>query len=254
MADTATTTRAKPNWIDLMAPDTDAARAFYGALFGWRTEPNPDPQFGGYAVAQLDGKDVAGIGPVMGEGAPTAWTVYFGTPDADETARRVEASGGKVIAKPMQVGPAGRMAVLQDPSGAVFGVWEPAGMPGFGVDHEAGSFGWTEVSARGIEADKPFYKAVFGWESKATPMGDMGTYTEWQLDGTSIAGGMEMPPTMPAEVPSYWLVYFQVDDVPAATAKAASLGAKVMMDSVDYPGGKFSILSDPQGATFGLVT
>ena len=253
MADVVTTTRAKPSWVDLMVPDPEAARAFYSGLFGWVAEPNPDPQFGGYAVAQLDGKDVAGIGPLMAEGAPAMWTVYIGTPDADATAAKVTAAGGRVIAPPMQVGPAGRMAVFQDPSGAVFGVWQPAAMPGFGVDHVEGAFGWAELSARGIEQDVAFYRSVFGWSRKTSPMGEMGEYTEWQLDGESVAGGMEMQPMVPAEVPSYWMVYFQVENVPAATAKAAALGARVIAEPMDYPGGQFSVLADPLGATFGLV-
>src|SRR5581483_9111658 len=99
-----------------------------------------------------------------------------------------------------------------------------------------------------------FYQQVFGWGIKASPYGEGQEYTEWQLDGTSIAGAMEMPPMVPAEVPSYWMVYFQTDDVAAATERAKQLGATVMMPPTEYPGGRFSIVSDPQGAVFGLIS
>ena len=251
MAGTATTT-AKPIWIDLMSADAEGSRRFYGELLGWTAEVNPDPQFGGYSVAQLKGRDVAGIGPLMGNG-PTAWTVYVGTNDANETARKVQAAGGSVIAPPMDVGPQGRMAIFQDPSGAVFGVWQPGEMAGFGVEGEPDSFGWAELSAKGLDKAIPFYEQVFGWGQKTTPMGNSGSYTEFQLDGHSVAGSMDVTGIVPDQVPSYWGIYFTVADLDAAFAKATALGAVEMMAPQEYPGGRFAIVRDPQGAVFGML-
>jgi predicted enzyme related to lactoylglutathione lyase len=253
MAQAKAAVASKPIWVDLSSSDTTASRDFYSKLFGWKVEVNPDPQYGGYALAKVGGKDVAGIGPKMMPEAPTAWLIYIGSADAADTAKRAEAAGGKVIAPPMAVGEQGHMAVIQDPSGAFLGIWQPKLMAGSSTIGEANSFGWSELSARGVEKAKPFYKKLFGWGEKNSDMGEGQQYTEFQLAGESIAGGMEMNPMVPAEVPSYWLAYFTVADVDDAHKKATDLGATAMMEPQDFPGGRFSILSDPQGASFGLL-
>ncbi|MGH7777135.1 MAG: VOC family protein [Candidatus Dormibacterales bacterium] len=254
MAETGTAGYGKPIWADLSTTDRTGARTFYSTLFGWSAEPSPDPAAGGYAVAQLDGRDVAGIGGVQGEGQPSAWSVYIGTADASETARRVEAAGGKVVAPPFDIMDQGRMGVFQDPSGAFISVWQPIKMMGAQVARRPGSVSWNELNARGLASTKPFYERVFGWATKTSPFGEGEEYTEWQLGGESVAGGMEMARMVPAEVPSHWLVYFQADDVAATTERARELGATVVMPATDYPGGKFSIVRDPQGAVFGLMS
>jgi predicted enzyme related to lactoylglutathione lyase len=119
---------------------------------------------------------------------------------------------------------------------------------------EANTFGWAELNSRGVDRAIPFYQKLFGWSTKTSDMGpDAPPYTEFQLGGESIAGGMEMNPMVPAEVPSYWLAYFTVDDIDKSFKKAIGAGAKEMMAPQDFPGGRFAILSDPQGAAFGLL-
>lgn len=255
MAETKTSVVNAPIWVDLSSTDPAAARNFYTKLFGWTAEPEKDPAAGGYALARLNGKDVAGIGGQMDPNAPSAWMVYIGTNDAAALAKKVEAEGGKVVAPPFDVLDSGRMAVFQDPAGAFIAAWEPKTMPGFAISAKPGSFAWAELNARGLEQAKPFYKKVFGWGEKVSPMGEgMGDYTEFKLKDRSIAGGMEMNPMVPKEVPSYWMVYFTVADVEDAHKKAVGLGAQEMVPPSPYPGGRFSILSDPQGAAFGLMT
>ena len=254
MADTTTVVAGSPTWVDISSKDPAGTRDYYGKLFGWETEVMADPEYGGYAMARIGGKDVAGIGGLQDPNAPTAWMLYIGTPDAEATAKQVEAAGGKVVAPPFDVGEAGRMAVFQDPAGAFISVWQPKDMPGAGVMHEPGSFTWAELNARGIEKAKPFYAQVFGWGEKVSPMGEgMGDYTEFQQDGKSIAGAMEVPSMVPAEVPSYWMVYFGVDDVDHAFQKATSLGGRELLAPEDFPGGRFAVLQDPQGAAFGIL-
>jgi uncharacterized protein len=249
----ASATPARPIWADLSSGDPEGSRAFYSKLFSWHVEPNPDPQYGGYAVATLDGKDVAGIGPKMMAEAPTAWLIYIGTPDANALADAVTAAGGTVVAPVMDVGPQGRMGVFQDPSGAVIGAWQPGAMAGFSASG-AGSFGWPELNSRGVERAIAFYREVFGWSARTSPMGEgQPDYTEFLLDGESIAGGQEMQPMVPAQVPSYWLPYFTVADVDGWFRSALDQGAREMVAPMDFPGGRFAILQDPQGATFGLL-
>jgi len=253
MADTKTSVAHTPIWLDLSSSDPAGSRDYYSKLFGWKIEVNPDPQYGGYAVAQLNGKDVAGVGPQMAPEAPTAWTIYVGTKDADETAKKVTAAGGKVVAPTMEVGQQGRMAVFQDTAGAYFGVWEPDAMKGAEVMQAPNSFAWAELSARGIDKATPFYQKVFGWSDKKSDMPDGPPYHEFQVNGESISGGMEMNEMVPAEVPSYWMPYFGAEDVDKAHEKAVAAGGKEMLPPQDFPGGRFSILQDPQGAAFGLM-
>jgi len=214
MAETRTAIANKPVWVDLASADAEGSRAFYARLFGWKIEVNPDPQYGGYGMAKVGDRQVAGIGPKQSAEAPTAWTVYVGTDDADDLAKKVQAAGGNVVAPPFDVGDQGRMAVFQDPGGAVISAWQPGTMAGAMPVGEANTFGWAELNSRGIDKAIPFYQRVFGWTPKTYETGPgMPPYTEFQLGGQSVAGGTEMNPTVPKEVPNHWLVYFTVDEV-----------------------------------------
>jgi len=254
MADTKTAVANKPVWVDLSSDDAAASREFYAKLFGWKVEVNPDPQYGGYAMANVGDRAVAGIGPKMSPQAPTAWSIYIGTEDAKALAGKVEAAGGTVIAPPFSVGDQGVMATFQDPTGALISAWQPGRMADVVPSGAPNTFAWAELNARGIDKAKPFYKEVFGWGEKNTPMGEgMGDYTEFLQGGQSILGGTEMNPMVPAEVPSYWMVYFGVTDVDKKFEEAKAAGGKELMGPSDYPGGRFAILSDPEGAAFGIL-
>jgi predicted enzyme related to lactoylglutathione lyase len=232
MAEAKTAVAHKPIWLDLSSSDAAASRDFYSKLFGWKVEVNPDPQYGGYALAKIGGKDVAGIGPKMSPEAPAAWLVYIASADAADTTRKAKAAGGNVLGEPMAVGLQGTMAIIQDPSGAVIGVWQPNQMAGSPVIGKANAYGWGE---------------------KKSEMAEGMEYTEFLAGGESIAGGMEMNPMVPAQVPSYWLAYFTVEDVDKSHKQAVEHDAKELLEPQDFPGGRFSILSDPQGASFGLL-
>jgi len=252
MTDMATATLNRPAWIDLSTKDAAAERLFYARLFGWDIEVNPDPQYGGYAIARIDGDDVAGIGPAMSPDQPTAWSLYIGSDDLDALSKRVTDAGGTVVMAPFDVGDQGRMAAYQDPAGAFISAWDGTRMGGFQT-HGPNSFGWAEVNARGVDKAIPFYERVFGWDPETSGSGDE-AYTEFHVDGESIAGATEMSPVFPSTVPSHWLVYFTVDDVDAAHAKAIEAGARELAAPLDFPGGRMSIVADPEGAAFGLMT
>jgi uncharacterized protein len=252
MTDSTAIAPHEPIWIDLSSTDAAASREFYTRLFDWAVEVNEDPQYGGYAIARLRGEAVAGIGPTQAPGMPTAWSVYIGTPDTEETARQVADAGGTVVAPPMDVGDQGRMAVFQDPTGAFISVWQPlamAGIEAIGPD----TYGWAELNARGLDRAAEFYRAVFGWTAKDSDVPGGRPYTQFQVDGRSIAGGMEMDPAIPAEVPSYWMPYFAVEDLDLSYRHALEAGAREMVSPLPYPGGRFAIVADPQGGIFGLI-
>ena len=255
MPDVAVYAPGTVSWVDLSSKDLEKSKAFYSKLFGWQPNTIPDPQAGGYTMFLLNGKQVSALGPAQNDqGPPSAWSIYFATEDASKTAKAVKDAGGRVIAEPMDVMGQGKMAVFQDPAGAFFSVWEPAVMKGFEAQPgQPNTYAWAELNTKGIDKAKDFYKKVFGWTTKTSPMGPgMPDYNEWQVDGNSIGGGMEMQPSM--KMPPHWLVYFASTDVNASAKKVKELGGTVMLEPQDFPGGRFAIASDPQGGAFGILT
>ncbi|HUG48957.1 MAG TPA: VOC family protein [Candidatus Limnocylindria bacterium] len=252
---TATTTATRVNrpvWVDLATSDAAGAREFYAKLFGWNVEVSDDPQYGGYGLAKIDGRDAAGIGPAQSEGQPTVWSLYIGTDDVDALAQKVQSAGGTVVAPPFDVGNQGRMAVFQDPAGAFISAWQ-AGVTGGLQAQGSNTFSWAELDARGLDRAIEFYRQMFGWTTRQSPTSEGAPpYTEFQVDGESILGAQEMPAEVPAEVPSYWLVYFHVDDVAATAGRAVELGGEQLVPPQEYFGGHFAVVTDPQGAAFGL--
>lgn len=239
-----------PSWVDLGSPDVDATAAFYKTLFGWERQ-DLGPEAGGYGIFTLNGRQVAGVGPQQNPGPPN-WTTYISTDDVDAAAGRVTAAGGMVFMPPMDVMEEGRMAIVADPSGAAFGMWQPRNMKGAELVNEAGTLVWNELQARDTSV-AGFYEQVFGWKADTSEFGDS-TYTQFMVNDRAIAGMMPMPPMVPAEVPSYWLVYFAVDDCDASVATASGAGASVTVPAMDIPSvGRFSVLTDPQGATFAVI-
>ena len=240
-----------PSWIDI-GTDVEGAKQFYGSLFGWDTQDaGPPEETGGYGFFLKDGKMVAGYGPQQNPGPPF-WTTYVSVTDAEETAKKVEQAGGTVVMAPMEVMGAGTMAVFQDPQGAFISAWQPAQHQGAQLVNEPGSLCWNELNTRDVEGSKAFYIAAFGWDAETHEGGPM-PYTEFKIEGQSIAGCMPMPPMIPAQVPPHWLVYFAVDDADATVARVSELGGAVRMGPMDTPPGRIAVVADPQGATFAVI-
>jgi predicted enzyme related to lactoylglutathione lyase len=239
-----------PCWVDI-GTDVEGAKKFYGSLFGWETQDaGPPEETGGYGFFLKNGKQVAGYGPQQNPGPPF-WSSYVSVTDADETAKKVESASGSVVMAPMDVMAAGRMAIFQDPTGAFISVWQPGEHKGAQLVTEDGAYCWNELNTRDVEKAKAFYAAVFGWGS-VTHEGEM-PYTEFQLGSETVAGMMPMSPQVPAAVPPHWLVYFGADDIDSTQTKAEGLGASVMVGAMSIPdGGRFAVLTDPQGAAFGI--
>jgi uncharacterized protein len=242
-----------PSWVDLATPDLEGTRAFYSALFGWTPMVSPEPEAGGYTNFLLDGKAVAGVGPIMGEGQPPAWTTYVATDNVDETTNLVEKAGGHVLLAPMDVMEYGRMAVFMDPTGAAFAAWQAGTHQGAELFNEPGSLAWNELATRDPDGAKTFYGEVFGWEAEDSAMGTV-AYTTWTLDDRQIGGMMPMiGDDWPPDLPPHWMVYFAVADTDTTVAEATRLGGIVTVTPTDLPVGRFAVLSDPQGAVFSVI-
>jgi predicted enzyme related to lactoylglutathione lyase len=173
--------------------------------------------------------------------------------DADKVIAKVGEAGGMVIVPPMDVMDVGRMAFFADPAGAVIGVWQPKEHKGAGIVNEPGTLTWNELMTTDVDAAKSFYNTVFGW-GEVTHGEGAGAYTEFQVDGRSIAGMMEKPAEMPAEMPPYWGIYFAVADTDATAKRIAELGGSIMMPPRDIEPGRFAVGFDPTGAAFSVIT
>jgi len=244
-----------PSWVELGGiPDIEKAVDFYGGLFGWDVPESESPeQTGGYRRAMLRGKPVAGMMPSMGEGQPPAWNTYVSVEDADATVARAKEAGGTVLAGPMDVMDLGRMAVFTDSTGAVIGIWQPGTFVGAEIVKESNAVVWNELNTRDPEAAKSFYGAVFGWGFEEREF-ETGTYASIKVGEDSIGGMIDITGRAPDEVPAHWLVYFAVDDVDAAIAKATDSGGGVALEAFDIAEvGRIAIVKDPFDAVFAVM-
>ena len=262
-----------PCWIDTSQPDPEAAVAFYGGLFGWDFEDVMPPGAPGrYFIARLRGGDVAAVGS-QPEGAPPAavWKTYVWVESADQAAAKVRDAGGGVITDPFDVMSAGRMAVITDPEGAAFCVWQAKEHRGARIVNEPGSLNFNGLNTRDPRRATHFYGSVFGWKTLGLPGGAQ----MWRLPGygdhleqsdpglrermaeTGAPEGFEdvvaslnpIPGDQP-DMPPHWSVTFAVDDADATAARAAELGGKVDVAPFDAPWVRMTVITDPQGATF----
>ena len=244
-------------WIELGTTDAARAKRFYADLLGWTYDDMPAGPGMTYSMAKLGDRHVAGLyemGKEMAAAVPAHWASFVSVDDVDATAKKAAASGGKVMKEPFDVMDAGRMAVVQDPTGATISLWQAKRHRGASAKDEPGALCWNELYTTDVDAARAFYTSVLGWQTEGVDMGPMGTYTLIKVPGETKSGGgiMPMPPHMKG-VPSHWLAYLQVDDCDASTKKANELGAKTLMEPMDIPNtGRFSILKDPTGAAFAL--
>ena len=245
-------------WFELGTRDIGAALNFYTSLMNWGTVSHDMGEMGTYYIFQLGGQDAAAgyqmFGPQF-EGVPSHWMPYVWVADVDSAAAKALELNGKIIASPMDVPNVGRMAFLQDPQGAPFAIFcgrEHSGAAR--VAGKTGSFCWTELHTTNADGAKSFYSSVLGYTFVDMPMSEGMTYTIFQVDGKNAAGMFEMKGPQFHGVPPNWLSYLSVSDCDASVARAAEMGAKVLMPPQDIPRtGRFSALQDPTGAAFAVI-
>ena len=241
-----------PCWVDLFTSDPERSKAFYTAVFGWEFE-DQGAAYGGYTLGRAGGEQVVGLMRNPGDsGSPDTWSTYLATESIEETAARAVDGGATVIAPPMAVGALGRMAVLVDPAGAVFGLWQAGEHTGFTRYDEPGSVSWDEHHSKAFGASRTFYADLFGWTYDVVSDTDDFRYLTAKVDEQPVAGLMDSARILPEDVPSHWAVYFSVADADAAAATAAEHGGTVLMAPQDSPFGRVADLLDPTGAPFKL--
>jgi predicted enzyme related to lactoylglutathione lyase len=245
------------SWVELATIDQKAGVAFYRALLGWDVKEQPIGPTEVYSMFTMRGKEVGAAYTMRSDerqtGVPPHWNLYITAANVGEAAKRAEGLGARVLAAPFDVMDAGRMAVLQDPTGAVFQLWQPAKSIGAKILNEPGALCWSELTTRDTKAAESFYTALFGWKAKHSAPAAAMEYTEFSIQDQPSIGMMAMPAHMPPSVPSFWMPYFQVADCDSTAAKAVELGAKVIMGPQDVSNtGRFAIVQDPQGAVFAV--
>jgi hypothetical protein len=251
-----------PCWVETWQDDGDAAAAYYGAIFGWDAEMTRSDD-ATFRICRLRGRDVAGIGSPIPEGAPStpAWTTFIQVESAEQAAERVKAAGGSVISGPMDSLEGGRLAIVADPAGAAFAIWEQGTHRGAQAVNEPGAWTMSMLVTPDPEAAVRFYGEVFGWTTEAFGMGG-GEMTLFTLTGF-VGGEPEQP--VPRDVvaviappgtadgaPPHWSVGFWIRDPDEAARVTREMGGQVIAEPFDIPGAgmRQAGLADPQGATF----
>jgi len=244
-----------PCWIELFSSDTDRAKRFYDALFGW-TFADTGPEFGNYINFFKDGVLVAGCMHNDGtSGSPDGWNTYLAVADVKESVEAASDAGATVHLQPMQVMDLGSMAMIADPGGAAIGMWQPGTHKGFGVLAELGAPAWFELHSRDYDTVLGFYRDVFGW--KTTVMSDSPGFRYTTLDGDGpdpLAGVMDGAGFLPDKAPSRWEIYFLVADTDAAVTRVVELGGTVTETPQDSPFGRMATVTDPTGAALKLIS
>jgi predicted enzyme related to lactoylglutathione lyase len=240
-------------WVELTSTDQDAAKSFYGELLGWQYDDRPVGEGGYvYSMAQVGGENVAAIAAQPDQqreaGVPPLWNSYVSVADADATATRAAELGATVHAPPFDVMDVGRMAVIQDPQGAFFEIWQPKAHIGASLVNAPGALVWNELASPDLEASSAFYGALFGW-GVAQFEGSPEPYLSIKV-GEANNGGMRA--NQEPGPPPHWLVYFGVEDLDAALARVSELGGTVHAGPIDIQIAKIAVVGDPQGAIFAL--
>ena len=240
------------SWVDLTTSDQEGAKAFYAGLFGWTADDRPVGDGIYYSMQQLDGKSVAAISPQPEQQreavVPPLWNSYITVESADDAAGKAAELGATVHAPAFDVMDVGRMAVIQDPQGAFFMVWQPKTTIGAELVNVPGAFCWNELYTTDLDAAKSFYAGLFGWEWTAFEHSPE-PYFVVMNGGHSNGGarGLAQP-----GMPPNWLVYFAVQDIDAGVTEVAELGGETIMGPMDVGPFKVAVARDPQGAAFAL--
>ena len=245
-----------PCWVETWQEDADTAATFYASVFGWDvqegTPPGTDVR---YYMCRLGGSDVAAIGSPPRAGLPSVWTTYVWVDDADAVAASAVRAGGSLPAEPFASLDGGRMAIVADPFGAVFGVWTPGAHRGAQRVNEPSAYSMSFLRTPDPEGAKAFYGAVLGWTTEA-----FGPLLLWRLPG--YVGGVPEQPVSREVVAAmaragdgeaaHWRVDFWIADADAAAARATELGGSVVAGPEDAGPFREAVLADPAGATFSV--
>src|ERR1017187_3672103 len=182
-------------WFELATTDQAGAKKFYQSLFGWSAEDSPMGPNDYYTMFRVGGRDAAAVCTIRPEqraaGVPSNWMIYIAVANAEATAKLAGELGATVVAPPFDVMDFGRMAVIKDPTGAMFSIWQPMSHVGTRVVEEHGTVVWADLSGADQARAGEFYSKLFGWKmlsSKEGPAAKPGDYYHI-ANGEAFIGG-----------------------------------------------------------------
>lgn len=249
----ATIQNGKFVWFEYVGGDAKKAQAFYGELFHWKTQPMPTPDGGSYTMIALGNNTIGGYAPVVpGELTSPHWRTHLQVSDASATVAKIKSAGGKVIKEPQKMGDMGTMALVADPQGAQFALWQPGKTEGTG-DYKGieGAWVWNELMTDDADKAVAFYKQIAGYAVDPMTMGEHGTYHVLKVGDKGTGGVMKK---MMPQAPNAWLPYVQVASVDQTADRAKKLGADIKVPPTDIPEvGRFAVFTDPLGAPIGIL-
>jgi len=243
-------------WVDLGVDNLAAAKAYYGELFGWEFADGGQDA-GGYVLALVGGRAVAGLGPkldptTLDPTTPSVWTTFLASDDVDVTAKQITAAGGGLVAPPLDVMESGRMVLATDSTGAAFGVWQAGTHIGAERVNEHGALCWNELRTRDFSAARSFYSEVFDVSYQdVSEEGLVYSTIRRPLDGREVAGVQQTD--LPQGTANHWLTWFASDYVQGTADRAVQLGSSLLMPVTESPLGRMAILQAPQGEVFGII-
>jgi hypothetical protein len=243
-------------WIELATTDQAAAKTFYGQLLGWAVDDIPLGPGETYSMFILDGRHAGAAHTLLSDeraaGVPPHWNLYVAVRSADEIASRVVPLGGQLLAPPFDVMDAGRMAVVQDPTGAVLAIWEARQHAGTGIAGVPGTLVWADLVTPDRNRVEPFYAGLFGWTFGKEDEDPSHAY--WHIKtGDEYIGGIPPVNAYGPNVPPHWLAYFEVASCDASAEQATRLGARLFMPPTTFEHvGRMAVVADPQGAMFAM--
>lgn len=238
------------SWADVFSTDFEQSRSCMKKVMGWTDkdfptgEGRPD-----YTMFYKDGKVVAGGAPGFAEGMPSFWSSYVTVDDLDEVLGRVEELGGTVTMPAMDVLTSGRMATIQDPTGAQVSLWQPGDHIGAELLNTVGAMGWNDLMTPDLDKAQKFYGDLLGWTYDD---GDADGYVIIRNKGRMNGGMMSMTPEM-GDMPPSWTVYFSVASIEDAVQKVKEAGGSILKEPTPMDGMTFMVVADPTGAVFSLV-
>ena len=240
-----------PCWFDLFTPDPEKVIPFYEAIFPWEIR-DLGPDLNHYRIGYVDGRAAAGIGTIPSDATyESGWLIHFASQDVAAQAEIARGLGGVVLMKPHHVPGQGRFAILRDPTGAEFALWEAESNIGAEIAEAPGAMRWCEVNTRDSDAARRFYEVILSAE--ATRMDGPGTtYYRLMQDDTPLAGILQMTKEWEGIDP-HWMPYFQTEDAAAAADAATAAGGSVGVPPFETPFGRIAVLSDPAGAHFSVM-
>ena len=244
-------------WVDLATTDAEGAKKFYSELMAWNMVDTQAGEGMVYTMMQLGEKIVAGLygmGPEQrAQDLPPHWMPFVSVSNVDETVEKTKLLSGTVIMEPADIFEYGRMANIQDPTGAILALWQPKQHIGAQLKNEIGTVCWNELMTNDEQKAGEFYSELFGWTAKTQQMGDGSMYTMFNLGDTQVGGMMKIQEEW-GDVPPNWMVYFAVENCDTSVEKVTSLGGQIIVPTTAVPDvGKFAVIQDPQGAVSGII-